>query len=409
MSSAFLAAIVAAPDDDAPRLVYADHLLESADERERQRGELIVAQCAIASLPRQSEEWRRARERERLLLTLFAEPPKGQTWRVREWERGFPRRLQGTPKKLLRARKSLVEQPFREIALLDGTSVVQPTLGELATLVKTFPQIERLRLKNNEASATLDPKALAHLAEGSVTLAWRDDALPNQAIRDALLSLYVADTLVADPHGGLTPYVNDPFPRLEELTMRSRNPNALMAMSNRPLKKLSWLTEGDAQLAPIAKLASLGRIEELDLDVRFDAELAKALSSAPLTSLAFRRDATEDAFAQWTPPATLRHLTLLFPGTAWYDVSKARFRLLPGDYPALESLALARFVLGDSFAALTFPALWKLELVECVVAPSGLASLLRHDGLHRPSFLRCEFLGDAEAQVRARWPDASIQ
>jgi uncharacterized protein (TIGR02996 family) len=39
-----IAAILAAPDDDAPRLVYADWLLERGDPR----GELIVVQCELA-------------------------------------------------------------------------------------------------------------------------------------------------------------------------------------------------------------------------------------------------------------------------------------------------------------------------------------------------------------------------
>ncbi|MBX3234188.1 MAG: TIGR02996 domain-containing protein [Labilithrix sp.] len=59
--AAFLAAICASPDDDAPRLVYADHLLERGEHR---RGELIIAQCAVARLPRRSVAWRRAKTRE---------------------------------------------------------------------------------------------------------------------------------------------------------------------------------------------------------------------------------------------------------------------------------------------------------------------------------------------------------
>src|SRR5256885_1062335 len=40
----FVAQIVAAPDDDRPRLVYADHLMERGDPQ----GELIAVQCALA-------------------------------------------------------------------------------------------------------------------------------------------------------------------------------------------------------------------------------------------------------------------------------------------------------------------------------------------------------------------------
>src|SRR5690349_11019619 len=64
-----VAAIAAAPDDDAPRLVYADWLLDRGDPR----GELVVAQCALDRIeatdgPR--GETRALRERVRSLIAL---------------------------------------------------------------------------------------------------------------------------------------------------------------------------------------------------------------------------------------------------------------------------------------------------------------------------------------------------
>src|SRR5439155_5420030 len=47
-------AIVAAPDDDAPRMVYADWLQQRGDPR----GELIQLQCQLAAVP--DDERRRA-------------------------------------------------------------------------------------------------------------------------------------------------------------------------------------------------------------------------------------------------------------------------------------------------------------------------------------------------------------
>src|SRR5206468_7966092 len=46
---AFIQAIIADPDDDAPRLIYADWL----DERGDPRGEFIRVQCALARM----DEW----------------------------------------------------------------------------------------------------------------------------------------------------------------------------------------------------------------------------------------------------------------------------------------------------------------------------------------------------------------
>ncbi|MFO0740989.1 MAG: TIGR02996 domain-containing protein [Labilithrix sp.] len=75
-----LAAIRAAPDDDAPRLVYADWLLERGDPR----GELIVLQCG----PRTEESRRREAEllREHELQWLGA---VAYVTRTRRWRRGF--------------------------------------------------------------------------------------------------------------------------------------------------------------------------------------------------------------------------------------------------------------------------------------------------------------------------------
>jgi uncharacterized protein (TIGR02996 family) len=54
-------AIRAHPDDDTPRLVYADWLQENGDEP---RAEFIRVQCALAKLPRD----RRKHRKERVLL-----------------------------------------------------------------------------------------------------------------------------------------------------------------------------------------------------------------------------------------------------------------------------------------------------------------------------------------------------
>jgi uncharacterized protein (TIGR02996 family) len=59
--ASLLAAIRAAPDDDAPRLVYADWLIERGDPR----GELIQVQCALARRPDDAT----LAARQRVLLT----------------------------------------------------------------------------------------------------------------------------------------------------------------------------------------------------------------------------------------------------------------------------------------------------------------------------------------------------
>jgi uncharacterized protein (TIGR02996 family) len=48
---AFLEAITDAPEDDAPRLVFADWLQEHGDEHDAARGEYLRLECEVARLP----------------------------------------------------------------------------------------------------------------------------------------------------------------------------------------------------------------------------------------------------------------------------------------------------------------------------------------------------------------------
>jgi uncharacterized protein (TIGR02996 family) len=93
---AFLEAILADPEEDGPRLVYADWLDEQG---EAGRAEFIRVQCARSLLP--AEDPRRD-ELARREAELFAEQgeawsaggPRGEGWQhPKAWARGFPRHL----------------------------------------------------------------------------------------------------------------------------------------------------------------------------------------------------------------------------------------------------------------------------------------------------------------------------
>lgn len=73
----FLAEILAAPDDDAPRLVLADWFEDHDDER----GEFIRLQCERAHLPQHEDRWWQLWDREQQLLARH-----GQSW-LRRWRR----------------------------------------------------------------------------------------------------------------------------------------------------------------------------------------------------------------------------------------------------------------------------------------------------------------------------------
>ena len=84
-----LAAIAAHPDDDGPRLVYADALLERQDPR----GEFIAVQCEAARLPATDPRRNELIVRSTQLLEAHraAWSPLGLDW---QFERGFPSALQ---------------------------------------------------------------------------------------------------------------------------------------------------------------------------------------------------------------------------------------------------------------------------------------------------------------------------
>ncbi len=73
----FLAEILAAPDDDAPRLVLADWFEDHDDDR----GEFIRLQCERAHLPQHDDRWWQLWDREQQLLAQH-----GRSW-SRQWRR----------------------------------------------------------------------------------------------------------------------------------------------------------------------------------------------------------------------------------------------------------------------------------------------------------------------------------
>src|SRR5205823_1880461 len=85
---AFLQAILEAPDDDVPRRVYADFLLDQGNPR----GEFIQAQLDLAKMPTSDPRYSALRGREQQLLARH-----GQEWaaplgkRIDRWQfqRGF--------------------------------------------------------------------------------------------------------------------------------------------------------------------------------------------------------------------------------------------------------------------------------------------------------------------------------
>lgn len=104
----FMDAIRAAPDDDGPRLVFADWLTEKGDLR----GELITLQCALARIAAGGEEspnQRKMKVRENALLKEHQkswEPKIPGAW---EFRRGFPEHLGTSAFRVLEQKETILE------------------------------------------------------------------------------------------------------------------------------------------------------------------------------------------------------------------------------------------------------------------------------------------------------------
>jgi uncharacterized protein (TIGR02996 family) len=178
-----LAAIAAAPDDDAPRLVYADRLLERGDPY----GELIETQCAAARLPggeaRAKLEARAAELLEQHTQTWLA-PLRPWVSSMYRWERGF---MVAAELSLLALRDRPVLSPLlsqlahvRIQFMRDGSS--RPLDDEIFQWIAAWPVLERLRSLEMPIAADATSKGVVALAESPLARGLRWLQLSNVAM-----------------------------------------------------------------------------------------------------------------------------------------------------------------------------------------------------------------------------------
>jgi uncharacterized protein (TIGR02996 family) len=140
---AFLQAIIETPDDDTPRLVYADWL---EDQGQPERAEFIRVQIALATLP-EADRLRRqelkARERQLLKQHEHGQDWTGSLWQLTEdyeFRRGFVEAIAIVADFFLQRAEVLFRAaPVREVRLCDpcekiGKLAACPHLGRLRTL-----------------------------------------------------------------------------------------------------------------------------------------------------------------------------------------------------------------------------------------------------------------------------------
>jgi uncharacterized protein (TIGR02996 family) len=143
---AFLQAILEAPDDDVPRLVYADWLEEHGDPRST----FLRVQCELARLAEDDlrrealrAQARPLEEQIRQALTQKVRPEwarKIPAWAVRalSFERGFPAVLTTTPAQFVKGAEALFRAvPVQHLKIC--------SLRQALPQVLRVPQVERLR------------------------------------------------------------------------------------------------------------------------------------------------------------------------------------------------------------------------------------------------------------------------
>jgi uncharacterized protein (TIGR02996 family) len=147
LEQAFIADIVERPDDDAPRLIYADWLQDNGDP---DRGEFIRAQCELARKRVAGGKERRKELNQRVEKLFYANRDRWVTtfgsWcspHLIDWSRGFPHRVWLEPT-MTAAAEALPAQvaaaPIHQVYL----KVRSVSAGEGAVLA-ACPALARLR------------------------------------------------------------------------------------------------------------------------------------------------------------------------------------------------------------------------------------------------------------------------
>jgi uncharacterized protein (TIGR02996 family) len=162
LDKAFLADIVEHPDDDAPRLVYADWLEDNGDP---QRAEFIRTQCELAR-PRMPGGPARRRELQKREKSLFAD--HGERWteatgkwytaHLRCWNRGFPH-IASVGGSTLSSVAAVLPHLFATAPvtdlIIDNLNQINPADGEKFASRRALSRLRRLHFSSGVFSGLL--------------------------------------------------------------------------------------------------------------------------------------------------------------------------------------------------------------------------------------------------------------
>jgi uncharacterized protein (TIGR02996 family) len=441
---AFLDDIAANPEDDGPRLVYADWL---TDNDQPHRAEFIRLQCRLASMDELDPERLPLEQREDdfLFVYRYQWPPLPAWARMihNAFRRGFLDRTSMTAADLLKRGPAIFDKaPITDLEI----RAIRDNMPEVAAC----PLLARLRaLRLEEASITpqnpLTVKDLRVLGKSphlsalqalelpAVTLTTAHaKALGDWPILPQLRRLEVcpetaeAFKALAQP-GRLA--------SLERLIYRGPYPSAALAalvkvaprLTHLELRHQGTFVPGFAALGRSLTLRSL-RLTGGDADPLLESQLLAGLSSLQLDALCLR----QAALAHGSRLASLRRLSLKevflettealvavpFDVLVRLDLSDAMLgaesvRLLAASphLATLRSLNLSDNKIGDDGAiALAespyLTGLSSLDLAECEIGPRGAAALAASPNLANLRYLGLRYnpIGDAGVQAIASSP-----
>jgi uncharacterized protein (TIGR02996 family) len=432
----FLKAILAAPEDDALRLVYADWLQENGQP---ERAEFIRAECEMAALhdgphgvpdrwesPRFWELWERARElSDRHAATWFADLFKAHRGEM-ETHRGFPHHVALTARKFIDRGDELfraaptIEDVFinrlgpnmRALARTPALKHVRkltffetPVWEAEAQHLAASPYLGNLReLHIGFTDTAIGPVGAIALARAKSLRQLQKLDIGNHAIYDAGAEAL----LTSDRFAGLT----DVHFGNNGLTRRT-----LVALSNATHLKLKSLNlmynhMSGLDLAELCAphLAELEQLSLLGNDIRHAAtNLARAPFTANMRELSLAScDMGDDALAVVLGAAWPQLTELLLWGNALFGSRAAAALTENRSLAKLESLSLARCAIGPTQARVlgqaSLPALRNLNADNNPLGAKGVRALLAGPLVRPVRTLHLDEtdLGDDGAEVLAR-------
>jgi uncharacterized protein (TIGR02996 family) len=362
----FLREIFDSPDDDTPRLVYADWLDEHGGAEGAARAELIRLQCRVAQLPEDDDVRPSLERRCRLLLREHRDrwlgPLQGQIHDA-ALVRGFVERVEADLDMFAAHGEEWLRQfPVRHVIL------VRVGIGDDADLeqVATMPCTRRLttlemRPLPTAVVPTTEYPPLSETAARALARSPHLEALRRLVLSDFRLTPAAVETLARAPHlhglEGLVLARNQltlgtlaaladyrAFPGLVELDLANNHPGEdlfpLLGLADRPRLRhvrLAYDLIHDGFLVGLAGSALLERLESLDLGRRWGGmQMGRGLGRGL------------DALAAAPALASLRELSLAGPDV----ISTSQLALVRSPHlVGLELLNLSHIDPGPAFVA----------------------------------------------------------